>query len=120
MVEYRAVATRISQRHRGKSVWPFAAFMALFAGLLLLISNLYLIPALKAYSNANAKQRELLSMHAMLLLCSVLILLGLFLILLFRFGRSIYRAPEARQKPTTYVDAWTEAGKRLKTPKDDI
>ena len=109
-----------SPRYRGRTVWPFAAFLALFAGLLVLISNLYLIPALKAYANADARQRELLSMHALLLLCVVLILLGLFMILLFRFGRSFLRPPDRRPKPTQYVDAWTEAGKRLKTPKNDI
>ncbi len=99
-----------------RSVWPHFAFMGLFTILLIVVSHWYLIPALEAFSGADPKERRLLSLHALLLMSVLLILLGLFLVLIFRLGRSLL-GPSGRGKPTQYVDAWTESGKRLKTPK---
>jgi len=92
--------------------------MALFAALLVLICDLYLFPAMAAYAHADAKQRQILSLHALLLLCATLVILGLFLVLLVRLGRSMFRPPDVRPKPTVYVDAWKEAGKRLQPPEE--
>jgi heme/copper-type cytochrome/quinol oxidase subunit 2 len=91
--------------------------MGLFTILLVVVSRWYLIPALTAFSSADPQQRRLLSLHALLLMSVLLILLALFLILIYRLGRSIL-GPSGRGKPTQYVDAWAESGKRLKPPKN--
>jgi ABC-type dipeptide/oligopeptide/nickel transport system permease component len=99
-----------------RSIWPPVAFLGLFAILLAIVSHWYLIPALSAFADANPDQRRLLSVHALLLMSVLLVLLALFLILIFRLGRSWFTS-SGRPKPTQYVDAWAEAGKRLKPPK---
>jgi hypothetical protein len=100
-----------------RSVWPHVAFMGLFTILLVFVSRWYLIPALSAFADADPEQRRLLSLHALLLMSVMLFLLALFLILVFRLGRSILGS-QGRAKPTQYIDAWAEAGKRLKPPKN--
>ena len=53
------------------------------------------------------------------MLIVVLFVLFAGLVLTFRLGRFLFpRQPTARAKPTEYVDAWAEAGRRMKTPGD--
>jgi quinol-cytochrome oxidoreductase complex cytochrome b subunit len=103
-------------RYLGRSIWPHVAFLALFTLLLIIVSHWYLIPALSAFSSADPDQRRLLSLHALLLMLVLLFMLSLFLLLIFRLGRSVFPSREPN-KPTQYVDAWSESAKRLKLPK---
>jgi hypothetical protein len=102
----------------GKSVWAFVGFLAMFCILLLLVTKVYLLPALAAFNAGDERERKLLGVHALLLMLAILVILGLSGILIFGIGR--YFLPRKRQiePKTTYTDAWTEAGKRLRGPED--
>lgn len=93
-------------------------FLLLFAVVLLLVTNLYLLPALEASKGVeDPRQRRQLSAVATLVLFVVLFVLFAGLVLTFRVGRFFLpRPPTARAKPTEYVDAWAEAGRRMKAP----
>jgi len=106
------------RRHRGLSIWPAIAFLSLSALLLLGVCWWYLLPALEAYKHANAAQRRILSLHALLVMSALLVILGLCGLLIFRIGPRLFARPAGRPKPTPYVDAWAESAKRLQIPKD--
>ena len=91
-----------------------AIFLILFSGVLLLVSQLYLIPALRAAKDADPAEKRQLAAYATLILVVVLFVLFAGLVLTFRIGRFFFpRAPAVRRKPTEYVDAWAEAGRRI-------
>ena len=95
-------------------------FLAIFATVLVVVSNNYLIPALGAYKEATPSERKHLSAYALLILAVVLFVLFAALVLVFRVGRFfIPRTPPRRGKPTVYVDAWAEAGRRMEAPSGD-
>src|ERR1700683_794266 len=99
----------------GRSVWAFVAFLALFCFVLGLMTELYLLPALSAFKVADERGRKLLAVHALLLMCAVLAILGLSWIMIFRVGRYFFPARGGtREEKTNYTDAWTEAGKRMR------
>jgi hypothetical protein len=100
----------------GKSIWAFVGFLALFCLLLLLVTKVYLLPALAAFNAGDERERKLLGVHALLLMLAILVILGLSAILIFGIGR--YFLPRKRQiePKTKYTDAWTEAGKRINPP----
>jgi heme/copper-type cytochrome/quinol oxidase subunit 2 len=108
-----------SDRHSGRSILPYVGFMGLFAILLALVSRWYLLPAMDAFNHAQPDQRRLLALHALLLMTLLLVILGIFLILTYRLGRTLLRPPQAPRKPTPHVDAWTEAGRRFKEKNDE-
>ena len=88
-------------------------FLTVFAIVLLLVVQLYLIPAMLAAKDADASQRRQLSAYATLILAVVLFVLFSGLLLTFRVGRFFFpRNPARTLKPTEYVDAWAEAGRR--------
>ena len=94
-----------------------AVFLAIFAAVLVVVSNSYLIPALGAYKEATPSERKHLSALALLILAVVLFVLFAALVLVFRIGRFfIPRTLPRRVKPTVYVDAWAEAGRRMQAP----
>jgi hypothetical protein len=97
-------------------VWATLAFMAGFALLLVFVSRWYLIPALEASRVASGEQKRQLAAHARLVLAIVLFILVAGILLTFRFGR--YFAPRLgeKSKPTQYVDAWAESGRRVSVP----
>jgi hypothetical protein len=100
-------------------VWATLAFMVGFAILLAVVSRWYLIPALEASRVASGEQKRQLAAHARLMLALVLFILVAGILLTFRFGR--YFAPKLgeKTKPTQYVDAWAESGRRVSVPRDD-
>jgi hypothetical protein len=108
--------SRAPARQSGRSVGPFIAFLALFLILLLAVSHWYLLPALDASNHADARGRRLLGLHALLLMSLLLIILILFLVILFRMSRYFFPGPSRPRIKTKYVDAWTEAGKRMQPP----
>jgi Na+/proline symporter len=88
-------------------------FLTVFAIVLVLVVQLYLIPALIAAKDADAEQRRQLSAYATLILAVVLFVLFSGLLLTFRVGRFFFpRPPSTPVKRTEYVDAWAEAGRR--------
>lgn len=93
-------------------------FLLVFSVLLVLISNLYLLPAMEAAHGVDdPKQKRQLSAIALLVMCVVLFVLFAALLLTFRVGRFFFPgAQPKRAKPTEYVDAWAEAGRRMQAP----
>jgi H+/Cl- antiporter ClcA len=107
-------------RRAGRIIWATLAFMAGFAVLIAVISRWYLLPALDAANHATTDlEKRQLAAHARLLLAILLVILVAGILLTFRFGR--YFIPRAGEKarPTKYVDAWEEAGRRVSVPPRD-
>jgi quinol-cytochrome oxidoreductase complex cytochrome b subunit len=109
---------RVGIRHRGRSVWAFVAFLALFYALLALVTKVYLLRALTDFKYSDDRGRKLIGLHALLLMSLLLVILGLSLILIFRIGRYFFPSSRKPEPKTKYTDAWTEAGKRAKTPEE--
>jgi hypothetical protein len=110
-----------TRRRRGQSVWAFIAFLALFVVLLLIVCHWYLLPALGVFYDKGIDKagKQLLSAQAMLLMTLLLLIFGAMMLLLFRLGRIFFPRPWKKRTQTKYVDAWAEAGKRFKEPKDN-
>lgn len=99
----------------GRIYWATLAFLAGFAVLIYFISVLYLLPALDAARGANTAEKKQLAAHAWLLLAAVLVILLCGIVLTFRFGRFFLPRQREPGAATKYVDAWEEAGKRMRT-----
>lgn len=109
---------RVKSRRGGKSVWAFVGFLALFCLLLGMVTKLYLLRALTDFNGADENGRRLIALHALLLMSAVLVILGLSWMLIFRIGRYFFPNPKPPRVKTKYVNAWEEAGKRMKTPEE--
>lgn len=97
----------------GRMLVRAVIFLTVFAIVLLLVVQLYLIPALLAAKDADLEQRRQLSAYATLILAVVLFVLFSGLLLTFRVGRFFFPRSISRTiKHTEYVDAWAEAGRR--------
>jgi uncharacterized BrkB/YihY/UPF0761 family membrane protein len=105
-------------RHRGRSVFAYVGFLVVFVIILLIVSDGYLLPALRDYNKADTNARKILGTQALLVMSAVLVLLVLILSLIFRLGRHFFPGPTAPPTKTQYTDAWTESGKRMQPPKD--
>ncbi len=92
--------------------WALVVYLLSYFFLLIVLLHYYLIPATRAWANADRLQRKLLSANSLLLLSIVLFVLGVGLLLTFRVGRFFFPRPTERRVQTKYVDAWAEAGKR--------
>jgi uncharacterized membrane protein len=100
--------------HRRRSIWPTLAFLLGFVVLLIVVSNYFLLPALDAWQQStDPVGKKLLSAHSALLLAILLLILLSGLLLTFRIGRFFFPRPARRRSHTRYVDAWSEAGKRM-------
>jgi hypothetical protein len=104
---------------RGNSLIPVIIYLAAFVVLLILVSNYYLLPALKASQTPDPEGRKILSAHAAMVMALLLVVLLLGLLMAFRIGRFFRPRPSTPRKPTVYVDAWKESGKRMQVPKDE-
>ena len=82
------------------------------------MSKMYLLKALADFNGADERGRKLIAVHALLLMSVMLAILGLSWILIFRIGRYFFPRSGTREPKTKYTDAWTEAGKRLRPPKE--
>ncbi len=123
----------------GRSIIPLLVYLFSFVVLLIFVSRFYLFPAIEA-AHATMKARptsaptsasrlavekadklrlDTLSAQATLVLAIVLFVLLAGLLLTFRIGRFFRVSPDSRPKPTRYVDAWEESGRRLKLPEDE-
>jgi hypothetical protein len=110
-----------------RSLVAILVYLVGFAAVLVVVCRRYLIPAVSAAASAierhDLQQRKELAATASLILAVVLFVLFAGLLLAFRMGRFFFppqRPP--RQKPTQYVDAWEESGRRMSVadlPPDD-
>lgn len=102
-----------------RTPWALLVFLASYVVLLIVVSRLYLIPAMKALADATDSEKKLLSAHSLLLLAVILFILGVGMVLTFRVGRFFFPLPTPRRTQTRYIDAWAEAGKRAKADEED-
>ena len=99
--------------------WAVLAFLSAFALILVMLGWFYLIPTAAAMQHADTTQRLWLRDTSRLLLAVILFVLISILILSFRIGRFFIPRPTDRPTRTRYIDAWSEAGKRMPTPPPD-
>jgi len=100
----------------GRTLWAVLLYLVGFAVLLLMVTRFYLMPTLIAEHRAGVtpEQRRILVAHSRLVMVLLLLVLLLGLLLTFRIGRFFFPRQTEPRKPTKYVDAWEEAGRRLK------
>ena len=111
----------------GRSLVAILLYLLGFAAVLMLVCWLYLFPAVRAAASAiehhDPRQKRELAATASLVLVVVLFVLFAGLLLAFRMGRFFFPRPRPpRAKPTQYVDAWEESGRRVNAadlPRDD-
>ena len=113
----RHLYSRPRRRRAGRIYWATLAFLLGFSVLIVFVSYYYLFPAMEATPDASPVERRQLAAHAWLLLTIILVILLSGMILTFRVGR-FFLPPRTsdKPKPTRYVDAWAESGKRLDPP----
>ncbi len=97
-----------------RMLWGVVIYLLGFLVLILVVSRYYLIPALVAEQTATPAQRRILVAHSWLILSLVLFVLLVGLLLTFRVSRFFFPRNREQAKPTQYVDAWQEAGRRLR------
>jgi len=104
----------------GRTLWAVLLYLVGFAVLLLIVTRFYLMPTLIAEHRAGVtpEQRRILVAHSRLVMVLLLVVLLLGLLLTFRIGRFFFPRHTEPRKPTKYVDAWEEAGRRLKLDDD--
>ena len=93
-------------------------FLVACGVLIVIVSFVYLIPALEATKGAEPGERKALSATAWLILSVILTLLFLMMLLVFRMGRFFLPRSRERTNPTEYVDAWAESAKRMDVADD--
>src|SRR5439155_5236349 len=105
-----------ARRHAGRSHWAVLVFLVGFALLLSIVCSYYLLPAADAARNADAAGKHQIAAYSRLLLTIVLFILFVGLTFTFRIGRFFFPRASDKRTTTQYVDAWSESGKRLKSP----
>ena len=100
----------------GRTLWAVLLYLAGFALLLVIVTQLYLVPTLIAEHRAGVtpEQRRIMVAHSRLVMVLLLVVLVVGLLLTFRISRFFFPRQAEPRKPTQYVDAWKEAGRRLK------
>jgi len=100
--------------------WAMVIFALGFSALILMVTHFYLFPAMQAAQGASVVEKASLRAHSSLLLAVMLFILLVGLLLVYRTGKW-FRGQQAEQKriKTEYVDAWAEAGRRMKAPPPD-
>jgi predicted histidine transporter YuiF (NhaC family) len=114
-----AIDRRRRRRRPARSIVAVLIYLVGFVILLVMVSHYYLVPAIEATRDATHLQRKALSAYATLVLMLVLFVLLIGLLLTFKIGRFFRPRPLQPRKPTRYVDAWEESGRRLKLPEKD-
>jgi hypothetical protein len=95
-----------------RSQWLMLVFLLGYVALLIVVSRLYLLPALAVWREASEVERRWLSATSALLLAVVLFMLAVGILLVFRIRRYFLPPPD-KQTKTTYIDAWAESARRL-------
>jgi hypothetical protein len=96
----------------GRTMIAVLCFLLLFAILIVLVSQWYLLPTLNAFKTAGKAEKNEIAIYARLLLAVLLVILLIGLMLTFRIGRFFFPRKSEPPVRTKYVDAWAEAGKR--------
>jgi hypothetical protein len=108
------------ERRLGRTQWGVLIFLAGFAVGLLVLANVYLIPASRAFFEAKEQGdktgTKAISATSALLLAVILFILVTGLILTFRVGRMFFPRATGPRVRTKYVDVWAESGKRMEVP----
>ncbi|HTW94574.1 MAG TPA: hypothetical protein VMD30_07265 [Tepidisphaeraceae bacterium] len=102
-----------------RMVWGMIVYLIGFILLLLLVFYRFFIPAAAAAHSADSRGRHIVGAYSWLVMAIVLVYVLAGLILVFRIGRFFFPRPRDQRTSTQYIDAWTEAGKRAKTPPPD-
>jgi hypothetical protein len=110
-----------SAHPRWRFPWGLLVFLLAFAGLILIVSRWYLLPAAQTVAGATPQEQRLLTATSRLLLAVILFVIGAGIVITFRVGRFFFPRPSAPAKSKTqYIDAWSESAKRMKQlPADD-
>ena len=87
-------------------------FLLLFTILVVLVSDFYLLPAMRAAQHATHEQRRALKATAWLMFAVMMVILICGLILSVGLGRFFFPRRTSEPTRTHYVDAWAEAGRR--------
>jgi len=103
-------------RRAARTYVAVVVYLLCFTVLLIVISKMYLLPAMEASRNATPQEKRQLAAFARLMLAVVLFVLFGGLLIAFRIGRFFIPRPVAGRKKTEYVDAWAESGRRMGTP----
>jgi hypothetical protein len=103
----------------GRTLLAVVIYLGSFGILVAVVSEYYLIPALRAKQVATPDQQKVLAVSSRLILTVVLFVLLMGLLLTFRIGRFFFPRRGEPMKPTKYVDAWQEAGRRLEVPEEE-
>jgi len=103
----------IGNRQCAARIWTTLVFALTAIAVVLLVCLEFLRPAVDAWNHADTHGRKMLAAVAMLLAGVLLFFLLVMSWLAIRFARP--RKP-AGKTVTKYIDAWTESGKRMKTP----
>jgi hypothetical protein len=107
------------RRRAGRLVVPAIAFLAGSTLLLLIVCHWYLLPALTYFDGASPHDKKRLAAYSLLMLVVVLFCLGMMLLMALRIGKRLFPPPSGPPSKTDYIDAWSEAGKRLRDKIDD-
>jgi hypothetical protein len=87
--------------------------------IIFLVTDLYLVPALRAAQGADAMARKQLAAISALVLAIILTSLAAIFLLMLRPGRFFLPRKQEPRSRTKYVDAWAEAGQRMEVPKEE-
>jgi len=102
-----------------RTIIAVVVYLVSFGLLLLLVSKAYLIPALVAKQGATAEHKKVLQAYSLLVMAVLLFVLLMGLLITFRIGRFFFPRRRDPMKPTQYVDAWKEAGRRMQVPEEN-
>ncbi len=105
--------------HTARSFVPLVIYLVVFTILLIVICQVYLLPAMQVAKTATPEQRRMLAVNSRLLLTLLLIVLMGMLLVALRSASFLSRRLGGPRKPTVYPDAWSESARRLKTPPED-
>jgi hypothetical protein len=99
--------------------FPLIGFMLAAWVILFMVTDLFLIPAIRVASGADTIARKQLAAISALVLTIILTSLLAILLLVLRPGRFFLPRKTDPKVRTKYVDAWAEAGQRLEVPKEE-
>ena len=106
------------KRPRRTITWAPVIFLVCFLAVVGLITDQWVIPMLRAVRDGTPVDRHRAVIYGTLVLILLLSLLLIGLMASFRFSAWLFR-PDARSKPTAYIDIWKEAGRRVVPPTSD-
>ena len=99
--------------------FPLIGFMIAAWIVLFMVTDLFLIPALRVAQGADSIARKQLAAISALVLAIILTSLLAILMLFLRPGRFFLPRKAEPKVRTRYVDAWAEAGQRMELPKEE-